>query len=138
MPCKHGRTFEMARAVRAEFHDEVGTDDPDGDDEAIEQPEGYCDCGPFNRRNELWEIGEMCVKRALTQEQMSDIAAIMLVTTSTHLTYNHFHCAMLDLFCGDHKDFIRAVNRQRKKGVEFDVAMHGLMARWHWRMMPNA
>ena len=71
------------------------------------------------------------------REQMSDIAAIMLVSTASYFTYNHFHHTMLDLFCGEHKDFLRP-ERQRKKGVSFDVAITGLVARWQWRMMPNA
>jgi hypothetical protein len=54
----------------------------------------------------------MCIKRGLTHDQLSDIAAIILVTTSTHFTYNHFHRAMLDWFHREHKDFLRAVNRQ--------------------------
>ncbi len=138
MPCKHGRTFEIAREARRTNFEAIGADDPYGE-ELLRQPEGYCDCGPFNRRNELWEIAEICVKRNLTREQMSDIAAIMLVSTASYFTYNHFHhTRLLDLFCGEHKDFLRALNRQRKKGVSFDVAITGLVARWQWRMMPNA
>jgi hypothetical protein len=63
MPCKQGRTFDAGDAARKQKYAELGLDDP-GDD-SIDR-EGYCDCTPFNRRNELWEIGEMCVKRSLT------------------------------------------------------------------------
>jgi len=137
MPCKHGRTFESAEQVRRAEFDEMGFEDP-GDDPSFEQPDGYCDCGQFNRRNELWEIAEMCVKRSLTHQQMSEIAAIIIVLTKTEFTYNHFHRAMLDLFGGEYKDFLRAFKRQQDKGVSFTEAMPGLLARWQWRMMPNA
>lgn len=79
----------------------------------------------------------MCVKRGLTSQQMSEIAALVIVLTKGTFTYNHFHHAMLDLFCGEHKDFLKAFKRQRDKGTSFAEAMPGLVARWQWRMMPN-
>jgi len=136
MPCKHGRTFDLARQARSEYFESIGAEDP-GDDEAMQMPKGYCDCGPFNRRNELWEIAEMCVKRSLTAKQMTEIAALIVVLTKETFTYNHFHHAMLDLFGGEHKDFLKAFKRQRDKGASFAEAMPGLVARWQWRMMPN-
>jgi hypothetical protein len=138
MPCKHERTFEFARKARLEYFSDRGLDAPEQDDEALEQPEGYCDCSPFNRRNELWEIAEMCVKRDLTRKQMTEIAAIITVLTTETFTYNHFHRAMLDHFTGEHKDFLKALKRQRDKGVSLTEAIPGLVARWQWRMMPNA
>lgn len=136
MPCKHGRTFEDARYARFQYFEENFEDCP-GDDDTMQMPQGYCDCGPFNRRDELWEIAEMCVKRSLTSQQMSEIAALIIVLTKETFTYNHFHHAMLDLFCGEHKDFLKAFRRQRDKGASFADAMPGLVARWQWRMMPN-
>ena len=79
----------------------------------------------------------MCVKRNLTRTQMRELAAVLLVITSHEFTYNHFHRAMLDMFCGEYRDFLKAYKRQRDKGVSFSEAMPGLVARWQWRMMPN-
>lgn len=137
MPCKHGRTFQAAREARGAYYSQLGFDTPDDDGDREEMPEGYCDCGRFDRRNELWEIAEMCVKRSLTRKQMTEIAAIITIVTTDAFTYNHFHRAMLDHFAGEHKDFLKALRRQREKGVSFFDAMPGLVARWQWRMMPN-
>lgn len=136
MPCKHVRTFETARQARCDYFEDLDQD-PD-DDDAGQMPKAYCDCNSFNRRNELWEIAELCVKRSLTRQQMSEIAAIVTVLTTDVFTFNHVHRAMMDLFCGEHKDFLKAVKRQRDKGNSFAEAMPGLVARWQWRMMPNA
>lgn len=137
MPCKHGRTFEIARRNRLQFYEEIGEDAPD-EDISMEMPDGYCDCGRFNRRNELQQIADVCIKRALTHQQMTEIAAILIVITPKVFTFNHFNRAMIDLFCGEHKDFVRALKRQRDQGASFAEAMPGLVARWQWRMMPNA
>ena len=52
MPCEHRRKFEIAREARRTNFEAIGADDPYGE-ELLRQPEGYCDCGPFNRRNEF-------------------------------------------------------------------------------------
>jgi len=136
MPCEHRSTFYGAWMVRHDYFKSIGEDDPN-DDETMQMPEGYCDCGSFDRRNELWEIAETCVKRGLTAQQMTEIAALIIVRTKETFTQNDFKHLMLDLFCGEHKAFLKAVKRQRDKGASFSEAMPGLVARWQWRMMPN-
>jgi hypothetical protein len=134
MPCKHQRTFELARAQRAKLYDELGYDDPNED---IEQPAGYCDCIPFNRRAALWELGDLCLKFGLTRTQMRELAAIVLLVTREQFTYNHVRRGMHDMFQGAYKDYLRAYKRKREDGVSFDDVVVGLVPRWQHRMMPN-
>lgn len=141
MPCKHGRTFERARQARRQQFEELGQDEPGDDqfgDDEHDMPVGYCDCIPFNRRNQLWDIADVCVKRGLSPNQMKEIAALITILTTDSFTFNHFNRVMFDLFCGEYKEFLKAFRRQSDKGVSFADAMPGLVARWQWRMMPNA
>lgn len=138
IPCKHMRTFEMRKAARERYYEERGLDDP-GDDDGDTMPEGYCDCARFNRRNALWEIGDLCVKYGLTYNQMRELAAVLLLITTDVFTYNHAKRAMHDMFQGSYKDYLRAYRRKRKVDISasFEDIVAGLVPRWQFRMMPN-
>ncbi|MFN0219864.1 MAG: hypothetical protein ACKVP4_13740 [Hyphomicrobium sp.] len=134
MPCKHGWTFEAGAAARQKQFDELGLDDP-GDD-TIDR-HGYCDCTPFNRRNELWLIGEMCVIRSLTINQLRDLSSILLLVTRDAFTYNHARRAMHDLFNKKYETFLEQVARKRSEGASFNDIAIGVVPQWQYRMMPN-
>jgi hypothetical protein len=134
MPCKHGRTFEAGDAARKKKYEDLSQEDP-GDD-SIDR-EGYCDCTPFNRRNELWEIGELCVKRSLTVNQLREMSAILLLVTKGSFTYNHVNRAMLDSFNGKYADFLKQVSKKREEGFTFNEIAKGVVPEWQFRMMPN-
>lgn len=136
MPCKHGRTFELARETRRRHCEDIGADDPE--DDTLDQEEGYCDCGAgFDRRNALWELGDLCVNFNLGRTQMRELAAVLLVITTREFTYNHVKHAMHDMFNGVYRNYLKAYKRKRDKGASFEETMVGLVARWQWRMMPN-
>jgi hypothetical protein len=135
MPCKHGRSFEYAKASwRQEADDQCVDDLPEAD---LNDHPGYCDCGEFNRRNELWSIGELCVKRSLTQNQLREMAAVMMMVTREAFTHNHVNRAMFDLFCGKHKDYLKSFKRHRDEGISFKDVLTQLEPKWQFRMMPN-
>jgi hypothetical protein len=138
MPCKHKKTFELARQARRRRwrrrYEELGLDDP-GED--LLEDDQYCDCIPFNRRNSLWELGELCVKYSLTRTQMRELAAILLLITREEFAYNHVKRAMHDMFQGAYKDYLKAYSRKRDEGASFEETVAGLVPRWQFRMMPN-
>ena len=134
MPCKHGITFEAGDAVRRQKYEDLGLEDP-GDD-SIDR-DGYCDCTPFNRRNELWEIGELCVKRALTVNQLREMSAILLLVTKDSFTCNHVNRVMFDSFNKKYGDFLKQVSKKREEGFSFSEIAQGVVPEWQYRMMPN-
>lgn len=136
MPCKHSRTFEIAKQERRRRYEELGLGEPDCDD--LEEPPGYCDCVRFNRRTALWDIGDFCVKYGLNRTQMRHMAAILLLITKDTVTYNVIRRTMHDLFGGAYKDFIRAYSKKRDDGASFEEAVAHIVPRWQFRMMPNA
>ena len=103
-------------------------------------PPGYCDCVPFNRRNELWELGELAVKVGLGPTQMNDLSAIVqIITQGTRtFTFNHVNRAMRDMFYGKYVDIQKMLKRKRKSGQSFEQASAAAVAEWQFRMMPNA
>ena len=136
MPCKHVRTFELADQWRRERCEEQGVDDVEDD---TEMPKGYCDCGKFNRRDELWEIGELTIKRGLTRTQMRELAHVLLLVTGKTFTFNVVKRTMLEMFSGRYKAELKALKRLREgEGVSFADASERLVAEWQFRMMPNA
>lgn len=134
MPCKHNATFESANAARRQKYLDLGLEDP-GDDTT--EREGYCDCTPFNRRNELWEIGELCVKKSLTVNQLTDMSHILLLKTKDSFTYNHVNRAMRDAFAGKYETYLKHVSKKRGEGVSFGEIASGVVPEWQYRMMPN-
>jgi hypothetical protein len=137
-PCKHKRTFEIANDNRRTYYEERGSDDP-GDDSVEDHRFRYCDCGArFDRRAALWEIGDLCLKHGLWRNQMREMAAILLLITRDHFTYNHVNRAMRDLFQGVYKPYLKAYKRRRDQGASFEETVEGLVPRWQFRMMPNA
>lgn len=145
MPCKHHRTFELAAQRHRERCEEQGIDIDD--DEPNAMPDGYCDCGKFRRRNELWEIAELTVKRGLTRTQMRELAYVLLLGTRSTFTYNHVNRTMLGYFNGVYEREIKALHKRARKGKgkgegydgkSLAAATYALVAEWQFRMMPNA
>jgi hypothetical protein len=138
MPCKHHATFQRSAEARREYYEERGLEYPD--DDVLSPPPGYCDCVPFNRRNELWEIGELAVKVGLGPTQMNDLSAIVqIITQGTRaFTFNHVNRAMRDMFYGKYADIQKMLKLKRKGGQSFQEAAAGTVAEWSYRMMPNA
>lgn len=69
---------------------------------------------------------------------MRELAAILVLITRDSFTYNHVRRAMLDMFCGAYKPYLKALARKREDGASFKEAIDGLVPRWQFRMMPNA
>lgn len=139
MPCKHRQTFEVAKSVRNRQLEALGLEgdaDADADD-----MESYCDCGPFNRRNELWLIGDACLKPCprLTKNQLRDLADIILLHTRHNkvFTYNNVKHAIHDLFNKKYADYLRQVKRKREEGMSFSDIAEAVVPEWQYRMMPN-
>lgn len=80
----------------------------------------------------------MCLKYNLTRIQMRELAAIVVLITIEEFTYNHVRRAMHDMFQGNYKSYLKAIERKRDDGASFVEAIDGLVPRWQYRMMPNA
>lgn len=151
MPCKHHKTFEMASAAYREFYEQRGLDHIDDDDGPVEIPPRYCDCARFNRRNELWEVGELTTKFNLTRTQMRELAHVLMLGTHARFTYNQVKRTMFDMFRGVYVREIKALRALMRKGKKgkgedgpiydgksFAEASAEIVAQWQFRMMPNA
>ena len=136
MPCKHGKTFDAADAARRQRY--AGSGLEDSGDDTIDRV-GYCDCGTFNRRAELWQSGDLIGAggRNLNIKQLRELAAVLLVVTKESFTSNHVKRAMHDLFNGKYSTFLEQVAKKREEGLSFNEIAAGVVPQWQYRMMPN-